>query len=170
MMTTPCKAESTSDPADHGGRNLLDDGWQPDEADLYIPPTVVLNPTNPDCQLLKEEVFGPVLPVVQYDDLDEVLRKEAALPHPLALYVFSADAAEVDRIVRASRSGGVCVNDCITHMLAENLPFGGIGESGYGNYRGEWGFRTFSHERAVMQFDAADFNPARIPQSQSQSQ
>eukprot|EP00937_MAST-01D_sp_MAST-1D-sp2_P001884 g1884.t1 len=158
------------DAADHGGRNLLEGaGWEggrdPDEADLYIPPTVVLNPANEQCALLTEEVFGPVLPVVQYQDLDAVLRKEAALPSPLALYVFSADEAEVRKIVASSRSGGVCVNDCITHMLAENLPFGGIGESGYGNYRGEWGFRTFSHERAVMEFDAADFNEARAPPS-----
>ena len=153
------------DTANHGGRNLLEGtgGQTPDEADLYIPPTVVLNPTNPKALLLTEEVFGPVLPVVQYNDLDEVLRREAALPNPLALYIFSADDAEVQKIMDSSRSGGVCVNDCITQMLAENLPFGGIGASGYGNYRGEWGFRTFSHERAVMEFDAADFNEARIP-------
>lgn len=157
------------DPADHGGRNLLEGvftaGQAPDETDLYIPPTVVLNPTNDKCMLLTEEVFGPVLPVIQYDDLDTVLRKEAGLPNPLALYIFSADDAEVQHILTHSRSGGVCVNDCITQMLAENLPFGGIGEAGYGNYRGEWGFRTFSHERAVMEFDAADFNPARIPKN-----
>ena len=155
------------DATDHGGRNVLEgvfsSGQVPDEADLYIPPTVVLNPTNPKCMLLTEEVFGPVLPILQYDDLDEVLRKEAALPNPLALYIYSADDDEVQHILSHSRSGGVCVNDCITHMLAENLPFGGIGASGYGNYRGEWGFRTFSHERAVMEFDAADFDPKRIP-------
>jgi acyl-CoA reductase-like NAD-dependent aldehyde dehydrogenase len=155
------------DAADHGGRNLLEGvfsgGQEPDEADLYIPPTIVLNPTNEKCMLLTEEVFGPVLPIIQYDDLDIVLRKEAGKPNPLALYIYSADAAEVQHILNHSRSGGVCVNDCITHMLAENLPFGGIGASGYGNYRGEWGFRTFSHERAVMMFDAADFDPKRIP-------
>jgi aldehyde dehydrogenase (NAD+) len=153
--------------ADHGGADLLEGafagGQEADEADHYIPPTVILNPTNDKCMLLVEEVFGPVLPVLQYDDLDQVLAKEAALPNPLALYIFSADQAEVQKIISASRSGGVCVNDCITQMLAENLPFGGVGESGYGNYRGEWGFRTFSHERAVMEFDADDFNQARIP-------
>ena len=156
------------DPADHGGRNLLEGmgGQTPDETDLYIPPTIVLNPTNDKCMLLVEEVFGPVLPVIQYDDLDQVLRKEAQLPNPLALYIFSGDDAEVQKILNSSRSGGVCVNDCITHMLAENLPFGGLGESGYGNYRGEWGFMTFTHERAVMEFDAAEFNKARIPDSQ----
>ena len=122
------------DPADHGGRNLLEGmgGQTPDETDLYIPPTIVLNPTNDKCMLLVEEVFGPVLPVIQYDDLDQVLRKEAQLPNPLALYIFSGDDAEVQKILNSSRSGGVCVNDCITHMLAENLPFGGLGESGYG--------------------------------------
>lgn len=141
-------------------------GQTPDEADLYIPPTVIVNPTNDKCQLLTEEVFGPVLPVIQYDDLEAVLAHESTLPHPLALYIFSADDAEVQHIIASSRSGGVCVNDCITQMLAENLPFGGLGESGYGNYRGEWGFRTFSHERAVMEFDATDFNEHRIPTSQ----
>ena len=150
---------------DHGGSNILEQmgGQIPDEDDLYIPPTVIVNPTNDKCQLLVEEVFGPIMPVIQYDDLETVLAHEASLPHPLALYIFSADEAEVQHIIASSRSGGVCVNDCITHMLAENLPFGGIGESGYGNYRGEWGFRTFSHERAVMQFDAAEFNQNRIP-------
>ena len=106
-----------------------------------------------------------MLPIIQYDDLDAVLQAEAALDSPLALYIFSGDDDEVQRIIESSRSGGVCVNDCITQMLSENLPFGGIGESGYGNYRGEWGFRTFSHERAVMKFDAADWNEMRIPQS-----
>jgi aldehyde dehydrogenase (NAD+) len=156
---------SYRDAADHGGRNLLEGtgGQVPDEADLYIPPTIVLNPSNDKCLLLTEEVFGPVLPIIQYDDLDEVLRKEAALPNPLALYIFSGDDAEVQKIVTASRSGGVCVNDCITQMLAENLPFGGIGASGFGSYRGDWGFRLFSHERSVMEFDAADFNEARVP-------
>eukprot|EP00605_Chrysophyceae_sp_TOSAG23-4_P000832 GSChrysophyteH1.ASY1.ANO1.922.1 assembled CDS len=155
------------DQADHGGRNLLEGlfsaGQEPDEDDLYIPPTVILNPTNGQCQILTEEVFGPILPIMQYDDLDEVLRKEAALPYPLALYVYSSNDEEIQHIISNSKSGGVCINDCITHMLAENLPFGGIGASGYGNYRGEWGFRTFSHERAVMEFDASDFDTARMP-------
>ena len=153
--------------ADHGGRDLLEGtfegGQHPDESDLYIPPSIILNPTNEQCMILTEEVFGPILPIMQYKDLNEVLRKEAALPNPLALYIYSADDDEVQYILSQSRSGGVCVNDCITHMLAENLPFGGLGASGYGNYRGEWGFRTFSHERAVMEFDAADFDPKRIP-------
>jgi aldehyde dehydrogenase (NAD+) len=155
------------DASDHGGRNLMENvfsgGQNPDEKDLYIPPTIVLNPTNEKCMILMEEVFGPVLPVLQYDNLDEVLRKEASRPNPLALYIYSADDKEVQHILNSSRSGGVCVNDCITHMLDENLPFGGIGQSGYGNYRGDWGFRTFSHERAVMEFDASDFDPKRIP-------
>eukprot|EP00943_MAST-04B_sp_MAST-4B-sp1_P000210 g210.t1 len=153
--------------SDHGGRDLMENvfsgGKSPDEKDLYIPPTIVLNPTNEKCMILTEEVFGPVLPILQYDNLDEVLRKEASRPNPLALYIYSADDKEVQHILNSSRSGGVCVNDCITHMLDENLPFGGIGQSGYGNYRGDWGFRTFSHERAVMEFDASDFDPKRIP-------
>jgi aldehyde dehydrogenase (NAD+) len=82
---------------DHGGVNLLEGmgGQNADEADLYIPPTVVLNPTNDKCLLLNEEVFGPVLPVVQYEDLDRVLQREAQLPNPLALYIFSGNDAEV---------------------------------------------------------------------------
>ena len=156
------------DVSDHGGRNLLDgcftDGSEhPDENDLYIPPTIILNPSNENCMILKEEVFGPVLPIIQFDDLDAVLKMEANKPHPLALYIYSANDEEIQYILNSSRSGGVCVNDCITHMLAENLPFGGIGASGFGNYRGEWGFRTFSHERAVMEFDASDFDTKRIP-------
>ena len=113
--------------------------------------------------LLTEEVFGPILPIIQYDDLDVILQQEASRPNPLALYIYSNNDDEVQYILNHSRSGGCCINDCITHMLAENLPFGGIGASGYGNYRGEWGFRTFSHERAVMEFDASDFDSKRIP-------
>merc|ERR1711871_825600 len=92
------------DASDHGGRNILagcfsGGGEDPDEGDLYIPPTIILNPTNSKCMLLTEEVFGPVLPIIQYDDLDTVLRKEAALPNPLALYIYSADDAEVQHIL-----------------------------------------------------------------------
>ena len=99
---------------------MFSGGQAPDEKDLYIPPTIVLNPKN-ELLHIEREVFGPVLPILQYDNLDEVLRKEASRPNPLALYIYSADDAEVQYILNNSRSGGVCVNDCITHMLAENL-------------------------------------------------
>ena len=128
----------------HHGRNILagcfvEVGEDPDEGDLYIPPTIILNPTNSKCMLLTEKCLARFC--------HNSVRRSRYGPPQRSCYsqslgtAFTADDAEVQHILSSSRSGGVCVNDCITHMLAENFPFGGR-PSGYGNYRGEWGFRT----------------------------
>jgi coniferyl-aldehyde dehydrogenase len=99
---------------------------------------------------MSEEIFGPVLPIVVYDDVDEACRFIAARPHPLALYPFSHDRKTIDRVLERTRSGGVAVNDTLLHCVQEELPFGGVGASGMGAYHGEAGFRTFSHARSVF--------------------
>jgi acyl-CoA reductase-like NAD-dependent aldehyde dehydrogenase len=115
---------------------------------LFAP--VLLNNCAAGSRVLDEEIFGPILPVLAYDDLDEALAWINARPRPLALYLFEPDPATIRRVVEGTVSGGVTVNDTLLHMGQDSLPFGGIGASGMGCYHGEDGFRTFSHAKPVF--------------------
>ncbi|WP_323040363.1 aldehyde dehydrogenase family protein [Gemmobacter sp.] len=115
----------------------------------HIPPTLV-EAVTPDMRLDQEEIFGPVLPVIGYADLDGVLARINARPKPLALYVFDRDRGFTDRIIAATSSGGVGVNLTMAHYSHHGLPFGGVNHSGIGAAHGEFGFRAFSHDRAVL--------------------
>jgi coniferyl-aldehyde dehydrogenase len=99
---------------------------------------------------MREEIFGPLLPVLAYDSLDEVLEHVNRNERPLALYWYGRDAAERERVLRNTISGGVTINDCVWHFGQEELPFGGVGASGIGAYHGEAGFRTFSKDKPVF--------------------
>jgi aldehyde dehydrogenase (NAD+) len=123
-------------------------GGRRDPDALRIEPTVVIDPPRAS-PLMCEEIFGPVLPVIGFDTLDEVLERLQA-EEPLALYLFTRDRGTERRVLAATRSGGVCINDTISHLLARDLPFGGIGASGMGRYHGKAGFDAFSHRRAIM--------------------
>ena len=123
-------------------------GGQVDVEGRYVAPTV-LRDVQPTSEVMSEEIFGPVLPVLAYDDLDEVVAAINAGDKPLALYLFSSDDRTIDHVVGSTSSGGVCVNDAVTHLLVSSLPFGGVGASGYGSYHGRWGFETFSHRKSV---------------------
>lgn len=101
-------------------------------------------------RLMQEEIFGPLLPLVPYADLDEALAYVRARPRPLALYVFGQETAHIDRVLHNTVSGGVSVNDTLFHVAQENLPFGGVGASGMGAYHGQTGFDTFSHLKPVF--------------------
>jgi aldehyde dehydrogenase (NAD+) len=114
-----------------------------------LPPQLILH-TTPDMRLNQEEIFGPILPVLTYSDLDTVLSAINAGDKPLALYIFDRDAARVDRIIAATSSGGVGVNLTLMQFTHANLPFGGVNTSGIGAGHGETGFRAFSHDRAVL--------------------
>lgn len=114
-----------------------------------LAPTL-LTDVNDTMQVMRQEIFGPLLPLVPYDTLDDALTYIAAHPHPLALYVFDESRATVDRILERTRAGGITVNDTIFHIAQHSLPFGGIGASGMGVYHGEAGFRTFSRMQPVM--------------------
>jgi acyl-CoA reductase-like NAD-dependent aldehyde dehydrogenase len=124
-------------------------GGSHDADDLYISPTV-LTDVPPDAPVMREEIFGPVLPVVEFGDIGEVLAHLGDQPAPLALYLFTSERETQERVLSATRSGGVCINDTITHILGKDLPFGGLGESGMGAYHGRTGFDEFSHRRAVL--------------------
>lgn len=117
--------------------------------DNYLSPTV-LTDLPEDTPLLQEEIFGPVLPVLPYEDLSAVLSFINARPKPLALYIFSRRKQNIERILANTSAGGGCINDSAVQFLHPNLPFGGINNSGFGNSHGFYGFRAFSHERAVL--------------------
>jgi len=141
---------SLDDAAARGARviNLLD-GPAHDRASRKISPHLVLDAPW-DSELMRSEIFGPILPVVAYDTLDEVIERINSGPRPLALYPFSYDGKRVDRLVDHVMSGGVSVNDALFHVGQHDLPFGGIGESGMGHYHGREGFQTFSKLRPVF--------------------
>jgi coniferyl-aldehyde dehydrogenase len=111
---------------------------------------VVLTGVPEDALAMREEIFGPVLPVLPYEDLEGAYGFINARPRPLALYLFSHEREVVDRTLERTVSGGVCVNDTLLHCVQEELPFGGVGASGMGAYHGEQGFRTFSHAKAIF--------------------
>jgi coniferyl-aldehyde dehydrogenase len=114
-----------------------------------LAPCLVLGATD-DMRLMREEIFGPLLPLRSYGRIEEAIAEINRRPAPLALYYFGADRAEEQALLAGTRSGGVTVNDIATHFLAQELPFGGIGASGMGEYHGWHGFRRFSHARAVF--------------------
>lgn len=115
-----------------------------------MPPTLVIEPSL-ESEVMKEEIFGPVLPILGFDEVSQAIDFIKLRPKPLALYIFSQEAGSVQRILDETSSGGVCINETILHLGNHNLPFGGVGESGSGNYHGEASFRTFTHEKSVLE-------------------
>jgi coniferyl-aldehyde dehydrogenase len=115
-----------------------------------MPLQIVTNLTS-DMRIMHEELFGPILPVVPYDTMDEAVAFINDRPRPLALYCFSHDGSERDELLRRTHSGSVAVNDWGWQVVNHDAPFGGIGNSGMGNYHGEEGFRELSHARTVFQ-------------------
>ena len=99
---------------------------------------------------MQEEIFGPVLPVISYDTLDEAIAFVSSRPHPLALYFFSEDKAAQRRVLREVPFGGGCINDTIIHLATSRMGFGGVGNSGMGSYHGKKSFDTFSHEKSIV--------------------
>lgn len=133
-----------------------------DRATRTVHPAVLADVTD-DMLIMQEEVFGPILPVLTYRRVDEALAHVDAGSKPLALYVFSADDAFVEDVLRRSTSGGACVNDVMVHLSERRLPFGGVNASGLGSYHGVFGFRAFSHERAVFYQTPNDTMAQRYP-------
>jgi aldehyde dehydrogenase (NAD+) len=125
-------------------------GGEVDVEARYVAPTVLRSVTR-DAAVMGEEIFGPVLPVITFDDLSEVTSAIGAGDKPLALYVFTGSDETIDQVLAETSSGGLCVNEVMTHLMVPGLPFGGVGASGYGSYHGRWGFETFSHRRAMYQ-------------------
>jgi aldehyde dehydrogenase (NAD+) len=124
-------------------------GGGTDREDLYIEPTILAE-TDPDSAVMQEEIFGPIMPVISWSKFDEVIDFINARPKPLGLYYFSKAKRDLDTLLKKTSSGGVSVNDVITHFINSSMPFGGVGESGMGAYHGKYGFETFSHFKPVM--------------------
>ena len=113
-----------------------------------IPPTLIMNPSD-DMEIMQEEIFGPLLPIKEFTDIDETISYVNKNDKPLGLYYFGSDQSEESHVLSRTSSGGVTVNDVLGHIQQEDLPFGGVGPSGTGNYHGEEGFKNFSNPRAV---------------------
>ncbi len=123
-------------------------GGMLEESDRTVHPTMLTNVT-PQMKILQEEIFAPVLPVMTYETLDQAISYVSARDKPLALYIYSNDQANIEKVLSRTSSGGVTVNGVFSHYLENQLPFGGVNHSGTGSYHGYFGFKTFSHERAV---------------------
>jgi aldehyde dehydrogenase (NAD+) len=124
-------------------------GGQADEADRYLAPTV-LTQVPEDAPVMRDEIFGPILPVIAVDDLNQAIRFVNARPKPLALYLFSSSEQAYEQVLSRTSSGSMVRNHAILQFAVHDLPFGGVGESGMGAYHGEHSFDTFSHRKAVL--------------------
>ena len=124
-------------------------GGRSDLEKLKIEPTVI-SPCDWEDKVMEEELFGPILPIIPYDDIEDVLCRIQARPHPLALYLFSKDKKLIERVMAECSFGGGCVNDTIIHLATSNMGFGGVGSSGMGAYHGKVGFDTFSHDKSIV--------------------
>lgn len=125
-------------------------GGATNEQERYIAPTV-MDQVSPDDPVMQEEIFGPILPVIEYEDVGEAIALINSKPKPLALYLFSRDKQLQQRVLQETSSGGVCINDTILHIGVPELPFGGVGDSGIGSYHGKASFDTFSHPKSILQ-------------------
>lgn len=124
-------------------------GGKCDRTTLKIEPTVMDHVTFDDA-VMQEEIFGPILPILTYDSLDQAIHKINSMPHPLALYVFTSDKTAARKVTARCGFGGGCINDTIIHLATSEMGFGGFGESGMGSYHGKDGFRTFSHYKSIV--------------------
>ena len=135
------------------GARIVETGPSPEHAKRRahtLPPTLVLN-VHDDMRIMQEEIFGPVLPIVTYRDLDDAIAFVNARPRPLGLYYFGSSAPNRRQVLTRTTSGGVTINGTLLHYVQDDLPFGGIGASGFGAYHGIEGFRAFSHQKAVFE-------------------
>jgi aldehyde dehydrogenase (NAD+) len=143
-----------------GEKTLLED--HPLQEDRFIPPTL-LTDAHLNSAVMEDEIFGPILPILTYKSIDTVIDYVRSHDKPLALYVFSKSRKMIKRILNSTTSGGAVINHVVLHLANPHLPFGGVGHSGMGNYHGEFGFRTFSHERAVLKQGRFSLTPLYFP-------
>ncbi|WP_374073456.1 aldehyde dehydrogenase family protein [Bdellovibrio bacteriovorus] len=128
---------------------VLSYGGEVDLAARYVAPTL-LEKVDPHSAVMKEEIFGPILPIMTYKEISEAIHFINERPKPLALYMYSHSEMNIQDVLKQTTAGGVCINDSVIHFGNPDLPFGGVGESGLGSYHGFYGFKTFSHEKAVL--------------------
>lgn len=124
-------------------------GGQYNKSKLYIQPTLMVD-VSWDDKVMEDEIFGPILPVLEYDDLNELIHRVNSRPRPLAFYVFTENRSIQEKLIRDTSYGGGCINDTISHLATPYLPFGGVGPSGMGAYHGRQSFETFSHRKSIL--------------------
>ena len=124
-------------------------GGASNSATLQIEPTVMDNVTFGDA-VMQEEIFGPIMPILSFDSIDEAIQNVNARPHPLALYIFTNNKSVADKVTSSCGFGGGCINDTIIHLATSEMGFGGFGESGMGSYHGKEGFDTFTHYKSIV--------------------
>jgi aldehyde dehydrogenase (NAD+) len=139
---------------EHGGRT--------NEEDLYVEPSI-LSGIKADSSILHEEIFGPILPIFEYENTNEITEFINKNPYPLALYIFSQNKSFINNIINQNPSGSVCINDCVSQIAIEGLPFGGLRYSGMGNYHGYYSFSAFSHFKSIHQRSNILDNPLKYP-------
>ncbi|GAA0121083.1 aldehyde dehydrogenase [uncultured Clostridium sp.] len=133
-----------------------------DKEQLYIAPTI-LNNIAFNSSIMQEEIFGPIMPILEFESLDDVIDVVNSRPKPLALYFFSKSESSIKKILNYTSSGGVCINETIMHVASLYLPFGGVGESGMGKYHGRASFDTFTHYKSVVKKGFSIDVPLRYP-------
>ena len=144
------------DALDNGAKAVLGAQFNPEDIENRYTPATVLTDVTPDMRIMESEIFGPILPIIPYDSLEEAIAFVQARPKPLALYIFGKSEVKINEVIARTTSGSTCVNHCILQIENLSEPFGGVGMSGTGNYHGVYGFKTFSHERNVMRQGALD--------------
>ncbi|WP_295038057.1 aldehyde dehydrogenase family protein [uncultured Fibrobacter sp.] len=143
-----------------GATAVIGAQFTPEDIENRYTPATVLTGVTPDMKIMESEIFGPILPIVAYDSLDEAITFVQNRPKPLAIYIFGKSEAKINEVIARTTSGSTCVNHCILQIENLTVPFGGVGMSGTGNYHGFYGFKTFSHERNIMEqgaFDAVNY-------------
>jgi aldehyde dehydrogenase (NAD+) len=155
------------DDAKRRGAHVLYGGLV-DEAAHFVAPTLIADVPR-GAAIMTDEIFGPVLPLVVFSTIDEVIEQINEMPKPLAIYIWSRNRTQCDRIIENTSAGGTCINHQSIQFLHHNLPFGGVNNSGIGSYHGEWGIKAFSHERAIVRTNmmlAGIFFPPYTPWTQ----
>ncbi len=125
-------------------------GGQTNAETRFIAPTILSNVSFDDA-IMKDEIFGPILPVISFTDIDAIIQEIKTRPKPLSLYIFTKNKSLRDKILHEVSFGGGAINDAVMHISNNNLAFGGVGESGMGSYHGEAGFKDFSHFKSILQ-------------------
>ncbi len=144
------------DALDNGAKAVLGAQFSPEDIENRYTPATILTDVTPDMRIMESEIFGPILPIIAYDSLEEAIAFVQARPKPLALYIFGKSEVKINEVIARTTSGSTCVNHCILQIANNSVPFGGVGMSGTGNYHGIYGFKTFSHERNVMRQSSLD--------------
>lgn len=138
-------------------------GGDPGCAKTRQMPLTLIHEVNNEMQVMQQEIFGPILPIIEYDTLEQAIDYINEGERPLALYIYSFNKACQNQILKSTHSGGVCINDAAFHVAAEDLPFGGVGSSGMGSYHGSEGFKTFSHAKSILSRGRLSFGKLLFP-------